>query len=117
MHSKRLLALSIILATASGGALAQYPGGQTGPGGMGGPSGLRGGPGHGGPGGMMRHMDADGDGKVSQAEHQAATSNRFQKLDANNDGFVTQEEMQAGKARREEFRQKMQALRQEYQQR
>lgn len=100
---KKALALGIALAAASSIALAQPQGG----GNTGGPR---------GPGGqgMLQHMDTDRDGRVSQAEHQAATANRFQKQDANSDGYITQEEMQASRAKNEEFRQKMQELRQQY---
>jgi EF hand domain-containing protein len=39
-------------------------------------------------------MDADGDGKLSLQEFQAAHERMFKAMDANKDGFVTQEEMQ-----------------------
>ena len=39
-------------------------------------------------------MDADGDGKVSLQEFQAAHVRIFKAMDANKDGFVTMEEMQ-----------------------
>lgn len=105
--SKKALALGFALFAASSIAMAQPPNGGPGMDGQRGPGGGQ---------GMMRHMDTDGDGKVSQAEHQASTAGRFQKLDANNDGFLTQEEMQAGRAKREEFQKKMQELRQQYRQ-
>ncbi|MFZ2075187.1 MAG: EF-hand domain-containing protein [Xanthobacteraceae bacterium] len=40
-------------------------------------------------------MDADGDGKLSLQEFQAAHERIFKAMDANKDGFVTLEEMQA----------------------
>ncbi len=39
-------------------------------------------------------MDADGDGKLSLQEFQAAHERIFKAMDANKDGFVTLEEMQ-----------------------
>ncbi len=39
-------------------------------------------------------MDADGDGKLSLQEFQAAHERIFKAMDANKDGFVTMEEMQ-----------------------
>jgi len=51
-----------------------------------------------GPPMMMRMifslMDADGDGKLSLQEFQAAHERIFKAMDANKDGFVTLEEMQ-----------------------
>jgi len=51
-----------------------------------------------GPPMMMRMifslMDADGDGKLSLLEFQAAHERIFKAMDANKDGFVTLEEMQ-----------------------
>ena len=44
----------------------------------------------------MAGMDADGDGKVTQAEHAAGAKAMFSKLDANGDGKVTAAEMDAG---------------------
>lgn len=55
-------------------------------------------PGMWGPPMMMRMifslMDADGDGKLSLLEFQAAHERIFKAMDANKDGFVTLEEMQ-----------------------
>ena len=61
------------------------------------------GPGGMGPGSMAPIMmrmifslvDADGDGKLSLQEFQAAHERIFRAMDANKDGFVTLEEMQA----------------------
>ncbi len=39
-------------------------------------------------------MDADGDGKISLQEFQAAHERIFKAMDANKDGYVTLEEMQ-----------------------
>jgi EF hand len=54
--------------------------------------------GMGGPPMMMRMifslMDADGDGKLSLQEFQAAHERIFKAMDANKDGFITLEEMQ-----------------------
>ncbi|MGB9041811.1 MAG: EF-hand domain-containing protein [Pseudolabrys sp.] len=62
----------------------------------GGRGGMR--PGMWGPPMMMRMifslMDADGDGKISLQEFQAAHERIFKAMDANKDGFVTLEEMQ-----------------------
>ncbi len=44
---------------------------------------------------MFSLMDADGDGKLSLQEFQAAHERIFKAMDANKDGFVTFEEMQA----------------------
>jgi hypothetical protein len=43
---------------------------------------------------MFSLMDADGDGKLSLQEFQAAHERIFKAMDANKDGFVTLEEMQ-----------------------
>ena len=55
-------------------------------------------PGMVGPPMMMRMifslMDADGDGKLSLQEFQAAHERIFKAMDANKDGFITLEEMQ-----------------------
>lgn len=51
----------------------------------------RGGPG--GPGGMLMHLDADHDGKLTRAEYGAP----FDRMDANHDGVVDQAEMEAAR--------------------
>jgi EF hand domain-containing protein len=43
---------------------------------------------------MFSLMDAEGDGKLSLQEFQAAHERIFKAMDANKDGFVTLEEMQ-----------------------
>jgi EF hand domain-containing protein len=43
---------------------------------------------------MFSLMDADGDGKLSLQEFQAAHERIFKAMDANKDGFVTFEELQ-----------------------
>ena len=43
---------------------------------------------------MFALMDADGDGKLSLQEWQAAQERIFKAMDSNKDGFVTLEEMQ-----------------------
>jgi hypothetical protein len=47
---------------------------------------------------MMKHLDTDGDGKVSRAEALAAAAARFDAADTNKDGFLTPEEMRAARA-------------------
>jgi len=49
---------------------------------------------------FMEH-DADGDGRISRAEFDAAREARFAALDADGDGRVTREEMRAGHGRRD----------------
>ena len=44
---------------------------------------------------LVRHLDKDGDGKVSKAEALAAAEARFDRADANHDGFLSGEELQA----------------------
>ena len=43
---------------------------------------------------MFALMDADGDGKLSLQEWQAAQERIFKAMDSNKDGFVTLQEMQ-----------------------
>lgn len=66
----------------------------------------RAGPGPRGPrrGNPMRHLDANGDGKLSRAEVEADTSGRnqrllgrFSKIDTNSDGFLTRAELRDGR--------------------
>jgi hypothetical protein len=58
-----------------GGPPAGGPGGQGGPG-----------------GGMMRQMDANGDGKITRDEFVAAQLRRFDQMDDNKDGKLTKQE-------------------------
>lgn len=44
-------------------------------------------------------LDADGDGKVSRAEHAAGAKKMFAQCDANRDGIVTASEMEASMAK------------------
>jgi Ca2+-binding EF-hand superfamily protein len=46
----------------------------------------------------FKMMDANGDGKVSRAEHAAAAKQMFTECDANRDGIVTAVEMDASMA-------------------
>jgi Ca2+-binding EF-hand superfamily protein len=48
-------------------------------------------------GGMVdfKSMDANGDGKISTDEHEAAAKKMFERMDANKDGIVTTAEMDA----------------------
>ena len=43
----------------------------------------------------FKMMDANGDGKISRAEHAAAAKKMFNECDANHDGIVTAAEMDA----------------------
>jgi hypothetical protein len=45
---------------------------------------------------MFKMIDADGDGKATAAEAQAAAGARFDMMDANHDGTLTPEERRAG---------------------
>jgi len=59
---------------------------------------------HGHHGGFMKHLDKDGDGRVSRDEAQGAPrlAQNFDQLDANHDGFLTKDELRAAhKAQRE----------------
>ena len=48
---------------------------------------------------MFKSMDANGDGKVSRAEHAASAQKMFADADANHDGKVTLAEMEAHHAK------------------
>ena len=50
--------------------------------------------------GFIRHLDKDGDGKVSKAEALAQAEARFNRADANQDGFLTAEEVPARHGKR-----------------
>ena len=50
----------------------------------------------------FKMMDANGDGKISRAEHAAAAKQMFTECDANHDGIVTAAEMDASMAARGE---------------
>jgi len=43
----------------------------------------------------VQAMDANGDGRISRAEHAAGARKMFDKMDANHDGIVTAAEMDA----------------------
>src|SRR5688500_16757109 len=47
----------------------------------------------------VKLMDANGDGKVSRAEHAAGAKKMFQQCDASRDGIVTAAEMDAAMAK------------------
>jgi hypothetical protein len=99
---------TMALAAMAGLALAQPPGMGMGPGaGMGpcngqaaygpGAGGRMGGPRH---ARMLKQVDTDGDGRVSQAEHDAMAAKRFGRFDTNGDGNVTRDEFVARSAAR-----------------
>jgi Ca2+-binding EF-hand superfamily protein len=44
----------------------------------------------------IKALDANGDGKLSRAEHEAGSDAMFTKMDANNDGFLSPAECTAG---------------------
>jgi len=46
----------------------------------------------------IKMVDADGDGKLTAAEHDAASQSMFLRMDSNHDGFLTEAEMAAGHA-------------------
>jgi hypothetical protein len=56
--------------------------------------------GEGGPRGERFNPDADGNGAISQAEHNAMGARVFERMDANGDGRVTQEEAQTLRGQR-----------------
>lgn len=55
---------------------------------------------------MLERLDTNHDGKISPAEWQTATDQRFAKTDTNGDGFVTPAEMTAAREARAAERQK-----------
>jgi hypothetical protein len=95
-------ALFLSLAGVGGLALADGPGGPHG-GGPGCHQGdkacdVQGGcDGHPGPGRFFEAMDADKNGEVTLAEHQAAAKARFEEADADKNGKVTRDEFKAAK--------------------
>lgn len=58
----------------------------------------RGGPG--GPGQMMKHLDKNGDGKISKEEAPEMMRGHFDEIDANKDGLVDEAEMHAAHVQR-----------------
>ena len=46
-------------------------------------------------GGMIKMMDSDKDGKVTESEFMSSSKERFGKIDADNDGSVTKEEIES----------------------
>ena len=56
-------------------------------------------------GAVLKNMDTDGNGSVSQSEFSAASEKRFQKMDADGDGSITQQEAKDHRAKRKEKRQ------------
>jgi Ca2+-binding EF-hand superfamily protein len=46
----------------------------------------------------IKAMDTNGDGQLSQAEHEAGSDAMFTKMDTNNDGFLSPAEFTAGHA-------------------
>ena len=50
--------------------------------------------------GRASQADANGDGRISRAEHQAAAEKKFDSLDANNDGVLTSEERRDARPQR-----------------
>ncbi len=47
--------------------------------------------------GMLKTVDADGDGVITADEHAKAATARFEKMDTNKDGFLSKEEWAAGR--------------------
>ncbi len=84
MKTTILTAAAIVLAaTLSFSALAQEPGyGKPGPRGD-------------GPRGMMQHIDADGDGRITLEEFRVPQERQFGMLDANGDGVIDKDEFGA----------------------
>ena len=50
---------------------------------------------------MFKTMDADGDGKVTRAEHAAAAKSKFAEIDADQDGAIVAAEMVAAHSKAE----------------
>lgn len=46
----------------------------------------------------IKMVDGDGDGKLTAAEHEAASRSMFLRMDVNHDGLLTEPEMAAGHA-------------------
>ena len=95
------IALFVSLAGAGGLALAEGPGG---PGCHHGDKSCEAGgcEGHGGPARFFEQMDADKNGEVTLAEHQAAAKARFDEADTDKNGKVTRDEFKAAKHARME---------------
>jgi hypothetical protein len=54
---------------------------------------------HGGRGKHFEKLDANGDGKVTKAEHARAAEARFSEMDTNKDGVLTLEELKSGRGK------------------
>lgn len=61
---------------------------------------------------MLKKMDTNNDSRITRAEFNAATEERFKRMDQNNDGVITTEEIQAAhEAMREGMRERHQGQR------